>query len=468
MSSKIASRLVPVAFATLGVLLLVHWLAGAGSGFVAEKRIPLEDKSAAAAVVAVDLQGQLTKGDAAAMALGADWPGFRGPLRDNISAEAVRLSREFGNAGPPKLWQIELGAEGYAGVAVAEGRIYLMDYEAAGRADVLKCLSPADGREIWRHAYAIDIGRNHGITRTVPAVAAGHVVAMGPKCHVICLDAVSGEFKWGVDLAAQYRTTVPPWYAGQNVLIDGDRVILAPGGTALLLALDLKSGKIIWQTPNPRKWEMTHSSVASVMFKGRKLYLYCASAGVVGVSADDGAIVFELPEWKVSMANVPTPLPLPEDRVFLTGGYGAGSMMIQLVEAGGEISAKVLYRLPPEVFGAEQQTPVFHNGHIFGVIPVSAQLVCLSLDGKQVWASGAKNRYGLGPFMIADNMIIVLNDAGVMSLVEADASAFKPIAKATLLDHGHEAWGPLAISGGRLFARDMTRLAAFDLRKERP
>ena len=297
-------------------------------------------------------------------------------------------------------------------------------------------------------------------------MADGRVVSIGPKCHVLCVDAVDGSLKWSLDLVKDFGATVPPWYTGQNPLIDGGRVILAAGGNAaLLVAVDLVTGKTVWQTPNPNHWAMTHSSVTPVKFQDRKLYVYCASAGVVGVNAEDGRIEFEIPQWKVSMANVPSPLPLPDDRLLFTGGYGAGAMMVKLTGEVGHVVPEIVFRLPPEVFGAEQQTPVFYKGFVYGVLPVSSQLCCLNLDGKPMWTSGAKNRFGLGPFMIADGMILALADNGTLNLIEATEAGYKPVAKAALFDHGHEAWGPLALSGGRLYARDLTRLACFDIRE---
>lgn len=463
-----APRAIPPALAAVGAALLGHWFTTARPAVSTDLRIPLEDKSATAGVAKVDLTGTLTKGDGTPGDLKGAWPGFRGPALDNISPEPVSLLRQLPASGPAKLWEVKTG-DGYAGVAVSDGRVYLLDYDMEGKADVLRCLSTTDGKEIWRRGYSIDIGRNHGITRTVCAVANGHVVTFGPKCHVTCVDAVTGDFKWGIDLVREYKAKIPQWYAGQNPLIDGDKVILAPGGeSVLLMAVELTTGKVAWKVPNPRKWDMTHCSVGVVPFKGKKLYVYPASSGVVGVWADSGAVAFELSEWRVTMANVPTPLPIPDDRIFLTGGYGAGSMMVKLEETAGDpvkLTPKVLFRLPPEVFGSEQHTPLFHKGYIYGVTPVSAQLVCLGLDGKQVWASGAKYRYGLGPYMIADGMVILINDTGTLSLAEATHEGFKPIASAKVFDHGHEAWGPVALVGGRLFARDMTRLACFDLRK---
>ena len=135
-----------------------------------------------------------------------------------------------------------------------------MDYDREHRQDALRCLSLADGQEIWRYAYPVAVKRNHGMSRTVPALTDKIVVAMGPKCHVVCLDTDSGNLRWGMDLVRQFGTTVPPWYAGQCPLIDGDAVILAPAGPqAMLIAVSAagtngQTGDILWRTPNPRGW----------------------------------------------------------------------------------------------------------------------------------------------------------------------------------------------------------------------
>ena len=131
-----------------------------------------------------------------------------------------------------------------------------MDYDRDKKQDALRCLSLADGREIWRYAYPVSVKRNHGMSRTVPAVTDKLVVAMGPKCHVVCLDPATGELRWGLDLVRQYGTTVPPWYAGQCPLIDNGAVILAPGGkAALLLACDAADRRRALANPQSARLE---------------------------------------------------------------------------------------------------------------------------------------------------------------------------------------------------------------------
>src|SRR5262249_42418924 len=175
------------------------------------------------------LAGKLIKGDGQPGNLAGAWPQFRGANRDGISTESSTLMRSWGAGEPRELWALELG-EGYAGATVLKGRVYVMDYDRLNRQDALRCLSLADGREIWRYAYPVGVKRNHGMSRTAPAVSDNVVVAIGPKCHVVCLDPDGGNFHWGLDLVRQYDATVPPWYAGQCVLIDKGAVILAPGG----------------------------------------------------------------------------------------------------------------------------------------------------------------------------------------------------------------------------------------------
>ena len=452
--------MIPAFAVLLGLALLVHWLAGTRAPQVIA-RLPGADFIGQMLGKPVDLQGTFTKSTGVPATLPGAWSGFRGANHDNISTEPVPLARAWGASGPAALWSVDLG-EGYAGAAVRAGRVYVLDYDQQNRMDILRCLSLADGREIWRRAYADSVKRNHGMSRTVTAVSDKFALSLGPKCHVLCVDADSGAFRWGLDLARTYHTHVPPWYAGQCPLIDGDRAIIAPGGTALMIAADCATGHIRWETPNPHGWGMSHSSIIPVTFHGRRMYVYCASGGVVGVDADTGHLLWETDQWRISIATVPTPVLLPDGRIFLCGGYNSGGMMLQLTEQGGKFGVNILYRLKPEVFGSEQQTPVYYKGYIYGIIS-GGQLVCLDPSGKQLWNSGT-TRFGLGPYMIAQGMIYLLNDTGLLTLAEATPAGYHQLARAKVLQ-GHDAWGPLALAGGRLIARDLTKMVCLDVKK---
>jgi outer membrane protein assembly factor BamB len=474
MAREKALVLAPFGVAAIGLLVITWWLMR-GPPMSLAPRLPGADRatgSEGAGSTNAVLAGRLVKGSGTPANLPGSWTGFRGNGRDGIehsgsssaptgASSHMPLSRTWDSSGPRELWTTDVG-EGYAGAAVAQGRVYLMDYDRERKEDALRCLSLADGKEIWRYAYPVSVKRNHGMSRTVPAVAGDYVVAMGPKCHVVCVDAATGELRWGLDLVRDFGATVPPWYAGQCPLVENQQVILAPGGKdALLIAVELATGRPVWQTPNPKGWKMTHSSVMPMDVAGQRTYVYCATLGAVGVSAKDGTFLWETSDWKISIATVPSPLVLDGQRVFFTGGYNAGSLVLQLAQDGGRIVPKTALKLDAETFGATQHTPVLWEGHLFGV-RADGQFVCLDPDGKVLWASGAGHTFGLGSFLLADGLIFALNDSGTLSLIEATPEKFVLLGQAPVLK-GHESWAPMCLVNGRLLARDLTHLVCLDV-----
>jgi outer membrane protein assembly factor BamB len=453
----------PLLAAVLAGTAVVFWWSR-GDENSASPRLPGADQppgADGAAAVNPVLAGKLIQGQAQPANFPGVWPQFRGPERDGVSRETTPLARAWESAGPRQLWAVDCG-EGYAGPVVRAGRVYLMDYDYDKKQNALRCLSLADGGEIWRFAYTMAVKRNHGMTRTAPAVTDKYAVAIDPKCHVLCVDAVSGQLRWGLNLVHDYGTTIPPWYAGQCPLIDGNSVIIAPGGhDALLAAVELGTGKTLWRAPNPHGWKMTHSSVMPMEFGGQRFYVYCGSGGVAGISAKDGALLWETKDWKISIATVPSPVILDGGKILLAGGYNAGSLLLQLRDRGGQLVPETVWKLPTEVFGATQHTPIFHDGQLFGTRP-NGQFICLGLDGKVLWASSAAEPFGLGPFLLADGVFFVMNDSGKLSLVEDSSTHFNLLAQAQVLQ-GRESWGPMALAGGRLLARDFTRLVCLDV-----
>ena len=347
------------------------------------------------------------------------------------------------------------------------GCVYVIDYDQQNEADLIRCMSLDDGRDIWQYSYPVKIKRNHGMSRTVPAVTEKYLVTMGPKCHVTCLDSMTGEFKWMLDLVKDYGTTVPEWYAGQCPIIEDDKAIIAPGGNPLMMAVDCNSGEILWQTPNPNNWKMTHSSIIPADILGKHMYLYCTTGGVVAVSAQDGSLLWEYPDWKIKLANVACPLVIGDDRVFLSGGYNSGAEMVQIMLENDKITSKVLYKLASKTFGSEQQTPILYDNHIYGINP-DRELVCLDLDGNITWSSPRTSRFGeqgLGPYSIADGKIYILDDEGTLTLAQANTTGYIQLAQSKVLE-GPDSWAPMAFASGRLIIRDMNKMLCLDISEQ--
>lgn len=458
-----------LAGAALSVALAVGalaWWMGTGSPVPITRRVPVPGNApkdgAGASRAAVNIEGTLEKFQGVASELPGEWPRFRGPRSDNVTGVAARLT------SPPKvLWSLDVG-DGHAGAAVLGGRVFLMDHDEAKHADALRCFSLADGREIWRRSYKVQVKRNHGISRTVPAVTDRHIVAIGPMCHVLCADPADGRFLWGMDLVKDFGATVPHWYTAQCPIIEGGLAVIAPGGPTLMFAADCATGKIAWRTPNPGDWQMSHTSVMPATLAGRRMYVYAAVGGVAGVAAegpDAGKLLWSTTEWNHPVI-APSPVPLDGDRLFLTAGYGAGSMLIKIESQGDAYAARVLERIPKERFACEQQTPVYFGGHLFGILPkdagdLKAQLVCYHPEKGVVWSSGKTERFGLGPFVVAGNQIIVLNDDGNLLTANASPVRYEPGIRARVLN-GRDAWAPIAVAGGRILLRDSNRMVCLE------
>jgi outer membrane protein assembly factor BamB len=407
-----------------------------------------------------NLEGQFQQFDGVPSDLPGAWPKFHGPDGDNICKDTTRLADVWPDSGPPVLWQVALG-EGHAAPVVLSGRVYVLDYDEQAKADAIRCFSLTDGKEIWRRSYTVSVKRNHGMSRTIPAVTDKYLVTMGPRCHVACLDSAAGTFRWGMDLQQEYGTTEPLWYTGQCPLIENNRVILAPcGPDTLMMAVDCETGQPVWKTPNPKGWNMSHSSIVPMTIAGKRMYVYCAVGGVTGVSAEDadaGTILWQWP-WTAKVI-APSPVPLEDGRIFVTAGYGEGGVMIQVREGGGTYTVEVLYEHgPKDGLACEQQTPIYFDELIYSVMPKDAgalreQFVCYRPDGTLLWSSGASHRFGLGPFVLADGKFYILNDDGLLTMARVSKDKFEVLSQARILQ-GPDAWGPIALAGERMLLRD--------------
>ncbi len=403
------------------------------------------------------------------------WPRFRGEHFDNISRSGVPLIESFPAEGPVVKWQLELG-EGHAGAAIYKGAVYVLDYDEEERADLLRCFSLEDGKELWKRGYHINLKRNHGMSRTVPAVTEDYILTIGPRSHVMCVRRQDGEFLWGLNVEKEYKTEIPLWYTGQCPLIHEGKAIIATGGSALIVAVDLESGEVLWETPNTQNWQMSHSSIMPWKYGGVKMYVYSAYGGICGIAADGqnaGEILWESSAWNHQVV-APSPVCMPDGKVFLTAGYGAGSMALQVRGSGDSFNVEILQEYAPkEGLACEQQTPVMFEGHLLGILPKDAgplrnQLICVHPDDftRVIWSSGQTKRFGLGPYMIADNKLFIVSDDGTLTIARPSTREYIELDSYRVLE-GHDAWGPLAVADGYLIMRDSRSMVCLDMAADR-
>lgn len=411
-----------------------------------------------------------TFGDASSELKGK-WTRFRGADFDNIVKDKSKLINKFPESGPDILWKVDLG-EGHAAPVICNGKVYILDYEEEEQTDALRCFSLISGEELWQRKYKVHIKRNHGMSRTVPAINDNFIVTIGPKGHVMCSNPANGDFIWGIDLVRTYQTEIPFWYTGQCPIIDNNIAVIAPGGKSLMIGVDCATGEVVWNTPNPDNWQMSHSSIMPMTLNGKKMYVYAAIGGICAVSAsgsDVGKVLWKMSDFDPNVV-APSPLIFDDGKIFMTAGYGAGSILFKVEETNGKFNINVLQQFKPkEGLASEQQTPISYKGHVFGILPKDAgnlrnQFVCCRPDDFKniLWTSGKSERFGLGPYIIADGKFFILNDDGTLTIAKASTKEFITLDKKRILQ-GHDAWGPIAIADGKLLMRDSKQMVCVDI-----
>jgi len=402
------------------------------------------------------------------------WVAFRGASRDNIVKKSTPLISKFPEKGPKILWSVELG-EGHAAPAIYNGRVYLLDYMEKEKADALRCFNLISGEEIWRRSYKVHIKRNHGMSRTIPAVNGKFVVTIGPKAQVMCCDRLTGNFIWGIDMVREYGAEIPFWYTGQCPLIVDNVAILAGGGSSLIIGVDCSTGEVIWETPNPNNWKMSHSSIMPMELNGQKMFVYAAVGGICGIAADGenvGEILWETTDFAPNVV-APSPLVLDHGKIFMTAGYGAGSILFQVKEVNGKFQTKTLQMFKPKKgLASEQQTGIFYKDHVFTILPKDAgsnrnRFVCAQQDDAQniLWTSGKEERFGLGPYIIADGKFFLVKDNGSLVIAKASVKGFEKLDEFQVIE-GQDAWGPIAIANGKLLMRDSKTMVCLDIERK--
>lgn len=400
------------------------------------------------------------------------WTQFRGAEYDNIVKDKTPLADNFGES-PKIIWDVELG-EGHAAPVIYNGKVYILDYDEIKKADALRCFSLETGAELWKRYYNVHIKRNHGMSRTVPAINDKYIVTIGPRCHVMCTDPNTGDFLWGIDLVKEYNTEVPFWYTGQCPIIDNDVAIIAPSGTFMMIGVDCATGEVLWKSYNPDGWKMSHSSIMPMTYGGKKMWVYAPVGGICGISAegdDVGEILWKTNDFAPSVV-APSPVILDEGKIFMTAGYGAGAALFQVNKSGNTFTIDLITEYKPIAgVACEQQTAIVYQDKMFAILPKDAggrrnQFVCSDpYDPTNIiWTSGKETRFGLGPYVLADEKFFILNDDGTLSIAKASTQEFILLDQAKIID-GQDSWGPIAIADGYLLMRDSKTMVCIDMRK---
>lgn len=401
---------------------------------------------------------------------GADWAQMGGPNRD-FRVTDTGIARTWPAVGPKVLWTVPLGA-GYGSPAVRDGEVYVLD-RMGDKQDNLRCLELAMGKELWNFAYDAPGSVSHDGSRTAPTVDETHVYSVGLMGHLQCVDRKTHQPVWSKNLLEDFGVKLPNWGVSQAPSLYKDLVIVAPQAPdAYVVAFNKDTGEIVWKSAG--QGAVGYSTpvllnlcgVDQVVMVGASTKDGSTKGIVAGISPENGATLWTYEGWQCFIP-IPYATALPEDRVFITGGYKAGSAMVQVKKDGDAYTAVELWK--SDVCGSQIQQPLFHDGHLYVNSNSNERedgLMCLGLDGgvkwktKDAWFSTSFER---GPLMLADGLIINLEGKkGTLHLIEPSTAEYKELASFKILG-GKEIWAPMALSGGKLLVRSQEEMKCLDL-----
>lgn len=405
-------------------------------------------------------------------AIAADWPQYGGPNRDNISLEKG-LARTWPEAGPKVLWRIPLGT-GFASPSVANGKVYVLD-RPDDKQDVLRCLSLQDGTELWNFTYAAPGTPTHTGSRTAPTIDGKHVYTVGIMGHLYCVDIESHQPVWNKNICEDFKVAEPMWGVSQAPSICKDLLIVAPQAPdAYVVAYKKATGELVWKSPGLGLVGYSTPVIAKLAGVEQVVMAGACNPGgpekgtVAGISPGDGSILWRYENWQ-NPIPIPFPTALPNDRLFITGGYKGGSAMLQITNKDGKVEAKEVFKTDDSI-GSQLQQPLLIGQCLYMNSNSNDRedgMQCVGLDGQVKWkthgVSGLPS-FGFGPLLCADNLIFNLDgDKGILHLIEPSPDGYKELAQAKLLD-GKEIWSPMALVDGKLLIRSQSEMKCLDVK----
>jgi len=398
---------------------------------------------------------------AASLALRAqgatDWPQWRGVNRDGISRE-TGLLKEWPSSGPPVVWSAAKVGEGYGSVSVRGDRVFVQGLE--NRQSVVTALNRADGKVVWVRPLGPGGSNDRGSgPRGTPTADGDRLYVLTESGDLACLHIMDGTVVWQRNILKDFRGENPNWLISESPLVDGNMVIVSPGGRgAGIVALDKMTGKTVWQSAELSDGAGYSSAIAADVQGVRTVMALTAEAGV-GVRATDGKLLWRVRNVANRTANIATPV-FSDGRVFYTSGYDTGGALLTLRAAGGAVSATEAY------FTRDMQNHhggvVLVDGYLYGFS--DSILTCLEFaTGKRMWRDRS---VGKGSLSYADGNLYVLSENNVVGLVEATPSAYREKGRFTIKDQGLPSWAHPVVDGGRLFIRNQGTLTVYDIRSK--
>ena len=395
-----------------------------------------------------------------------DWPTWRGSDRSSHSPD-TGLLKEWPEGGPKLLWTFRDAGKGYSSPAIVGDFIYLTGTRD-GKAEII-CLKAADGSEAWSAEIGDDPAEGYntrwgGGTRGAPTVDDGMVYAISANGDLVAVSATDGKKKWSKSFTKDFNGKIPAWGYAESPLVDGDKLIVTPGGKGgSIAALDKKTGKVLWQSEGLED-DAQYASVIIADGDVKKQYVQFFMKKLAGVDAENGKLLWSSPWPQGRTAMIPTPI-YQGGKVYMTGGYGSGSKLVDIT------GAETKDAWENKVMKNHHGGVVLVGDHLYGFSD-GGGLTCQEWKtGERVWNESGQG-IQKGSVHYADGMLYCLDEKeGSVFLAVATPDGFKekgrfPLPEKTKLREGTQGkvWTHPVVINGKLYLRDQDLFWCYDVK----
>jgi len=401
-----------------------------------------------------------------------DWPQWLGPQRDAVWRE-TGIIEKFPAGGLKFRWRVPI-AGGYAGPAVAAGRVYVTDRQLAtgasnpanpfargeipGRERVM-CLNELDGKIVWQHEYecAYTVSYASG-PRATPAVSDGKVYTLGAEGNLLCLQAENGGVLWARDLRKDFNFQTPLWGFAGHPLIDRTKLICLVGGEgSVVVAFNKDTGKELWRALSAK--EPGYAPPMIYEFAGQRQLIVWHPEAVNALDPETGKVFWSYPLTPSVRSAMSIPSPRQAgDRLFLTSFYN-GSVMLRVGSDKPSLiwQSKKVSETDTDGLHSVMATPLLEDGYIYS--PCSyGQFRCLKLEtGERIWetfqpTTGKSMRWGNAFIVKQAERYFLFSETGDLIIAKLTPAKYEEISRAHLLDPTNRDPGRLVVWSHPAFA----------------
>ena len=396
-----------------------------------------------------------------------DWPQWRGPHRNGLSQE-TGLLKEWPKDGPKLNWKVADTGKGYSTPAVVGDRLYLLGNEGLEN-EFVEALAVKDGKRIWstRLGKVGNPGQKPSFpaARSTPTAEQGVLYCLGSDGDLACLEASDGKVHWQKNLRTDFGGKPGEWAYSESPLVDGDSVVCTPGGSeATLVALNKKTGAVLWKCSVPGGDSAAYASAMIAEAGGVKQYVQLLQKGLVGVEAKTGKFLWRYAK-PISPYGANIPSPLVSDNFIYVGSAGAGGGLIKLTAKAGTIEPEQVYfepKLPTAIGGV-----IKVGDYLYGT--TGKALLCIEFSSGQIkWDAPA---LGAASMCYADDRVYLHGENGEVSLVEPNPEAYREKGRFSPPDRPahpnpmEKAWAYPVVANGRLYIREHGMLWCYDVKR---